>query len=183
MPGRPWIRPFSDSEKVAYAGPIRTLVFLALGSNIDPETHLRAAALLLRARWPGIRFSGVYKTAPMGYEQQDDFLNAAAAFEAEKSPQEIHDALRSMELSLKKSTPFPSGPRTIDLDLLLYGDRVSDQPPLALPHPRMHERRFVLAPLCELIDPAAKHPRLGVSWQELLHATAKQACKKTSILL
>lgn len=166
-------------------------VFLGLGSNINPEANLRSAADLLRSHWPGVRFSHVYRSKAREVENQDDFLNAVAVIETDESPQTIADHLHAIEKQLKKSPPFKFGPRTIDLDLLLYGDlilpsrekwphestnqRVNE---LTIPHPRMHERRFVLEPLCELIDPKARHPVLDSTWKELLQKTMDQDCRR-----
>jgi 2-amino-4-hydroxy-6-hydroxymethyldihydropteridine diphosphokinase len=133
---------------------------------------------LLTAHWPQIQFSGLYSTAPREHEDQDTFLNAVATFETDEQPEEVVHILRGIEQELKKSPPYKYGPRTIDLDLLLYGDEQIGSEELTVPHPRMHERRFVLEPLCELIDPADTHPVLGQNWQELLTATNDQKCTR-----
>ena len=100
--------------------------------------------------------------------------------------------LRGIETKLKKSPPFKFGPRTIDLDLLLYGNKVipskgewlrsytlpATSYKLIVPHPRMHERRFVLEPLCELLNPQAVHPTLRQSWAKLLESTKDQECMR-----
>lgn len=155
-----------------------TTVYIALGSNIDPEKNLQACADLLRQQWSDIRFSNVYKSSPQLHEDQDDFLNACATFETEQSPEEIARTIVFLEQKLAKKTLFEYGPRNIDLDLLLYGD---DQGtftiynlPFTIPHKRMHERRFVLAPLCELIDPTKTHPTLNQTWQSLLEQVQEQ---------
>jgi 2-amino-4-hydroxy-6-hydroxymethyldihydropteridine diphosphokinase len=123
-----------------------------------------------------MRFSSLYGSAPREYEEQDWFLNAVGTVETEDSPKEVSQELRGIEAALKKAPPFKFGPRTIDLDLLLYGEEVVEENGLTVPHPRMHERRFVLEPLCELIDPEKTHPTLGKSWEELLAATEEQEC-------
>ncbi len=158
-------------------------VFVALGSNISPEKNLRAAATMLRTIFPDIRFSSAYRTAPRDIEDQPDFLNAVATFESEDSPEIIHEKLMQIEHTLKKNPPFRSGPRTIDLDLLLYGNEVINTPELTIPHPRMHERRFVLEPLSELLDPTAKHPLSGKTWEELLQMTMGQKCEPLKLTL
>lgn len=173
-----------------------SLVFLAIGSNIDPKKNLKRAAALLRERWPEIRFSSVYRTAPRDFEDQTEFLNAVARIETNATTEEILQALQGIERSLGKNIEIPKGPRTIDLDLLLYGDEIiprrgvadpfSHAPAthlqqnlnLIIPHPRMHERRFVLEPLCEVIDPEMRHPVVGKAWEELLDATMDQECRK-----
>lgn len=127
-------------------------VFIGIGSNIDAENNLKAASAMLRLRWPDTRFSSVYKTAAREVTDQADFLNAVAEIETDESPEAIAQTLQSIEHDLKKAPPFKYGPRTIDLDLLLYGDRTIQTSDLTVPHPRMRERRFVLEPLSEL-DP------------------------------
>ncbi len=141
-------------------------VAIALGSNVDAARNLAAAATMLRARWPDIRFSRVYASAPVGYADQADFLNAAAAFETDEDARTIKARLEEIERTLGKATPFPSGPRTIDLDLLLYGDSIIEESGLTVPHPRMHLRRFVLEPLRDLL-PTGCHPASGISWEAL----------------
>ncbi len=114
----------------------------------------------------------------MGYTDQADFLNAVALIETDESAQTIKDTLTDIERQLGKATPFENGPRTIDLDLLLYGDETIQTETLTIPHPRMHERRFVLEPLCELIDPTLRHPILKISWQQLLQTVGVQPVEK-----
>ena len=158
-------------------------ISIALGSNIHPEEHLKKAATMLRESFPGIRFSSVYRTKARDVEDQQDFLNAAALFENEELPEKIHERLIEMESVLKKSPPFRFGPRTIDLDLLLCGNAMINTPTLTVPHPRMHERRFVLEPLSELIDRSSLHPLLQRSWEELLRDVLNQQSSKTAIVL
>lgn len=86
--------------------------------------------------------------------------------------------LREVEFKLKKNPPFKFGPRTIDLDLLLYDDEVIEDDDLTVPHPRMHERKFVLEPLCELIDQKSMHPILNKSWISLLEEIQDQDCTR-----
>ena len=150
-------------------------IFIALGSNIDAEANFRRAAAMLKDQFPNIRFSSVYRTAPQEVEDQADFLNAAAAFENDAPAEKIHNCLQSIEKTLNKNPPYRYGPRTIDLDILLYGDERINLPGLIIPHPKMHERRFVLEPLAELLDSAAIQTSL-----ETLH---DQKCLKTPIKL
>ena len=141
-------------------------------------------------------------TAPQYHEDQPSFLNAIARIEAEEHPEKILSLLREMEQKLGKAPPFRFGPRTIDLDLLMYDDLVLPSPEewrtvqewhalakgdiqktrklenLVLPHPRMHERRFVLEPLSELVNTKEHHPVLGESWENLLQKTLDQACDR-----
>ncbi len=158
-------------------------VCIALGSNIAPDANLHSAADALRARWPDIRFSHVYRTAPMEYASQDAFLNAAAIMETDDTPEAVAEALRGIETDLGKAPAFRFGPRTIDLDLLLYGDRVVSTDALTLPHPRMHSRRFVLEPLLELLPPSGLHPLLQRPWGHLLTNTRDQSCERTDLIL
>ena len=121
-------------------------------------------------------------------KDQAPFLNAVAKIETEKSPEALFGISRNTEIALKKNTPHKYGPRTIDLDLLLYDDLVihvgaQHAAPLQVPHPRMHERRFVLEPLCELIDPQKKHPQYGETWIELLTKNRDQECRQVDIAL
>ena len=137
-------------------------VFLGLGSNVgDREANLRAALRGLEAR--GFRvtaLSSLYLTEPVDAPPQEWFLNAVAGGETALSPEALLRACLDTERALGRVRDVPRGPRTIDLDLLLYGDEVRDTPGLTLPHPRMHERRFVLVPLVE-IAPGARHPVLA----------------------
>jgi 2-amino-4-hydroxy-6-hydroxymethyldihydropteridine diphosphokinase len=158
-------------------------IYIGLGSNIDPEMNLPEAAALLRKNWPDIRFSSVFRSAPQEIPDQPDFLNAVAEIQSDDSPEEIIAALQKIERTLGKKPPFRYGPRTLDLDLLLYEDTVLTDPALTLPHPRMHRRRFVLEPLTELIDPDSFHPLLGQSWKELLEEVSFQPCEKDSLVL
>ncbi len=158
-------------------------VYLSLGSNIDAEENLKAAATMLRAFFPDIRFSSVYRTEAQNYEDQADFLNAVASFHTGKSPATILTILQGIETMLWKDPPFRFGPRTIDLDILLYGDEMIHTHDLKIPHPRMHERRFVLEPLSELIDLSATHPLLKKSWKEFRKTMADQEICKTSLNL
>lgn len=145
---------------------------ISLGANLgEPKRQLREALDRL-AREKGLRLSAVsslYRTEPVGPVPQPPYLNAAAALTTSLSPRETLDALLRAERAMGRERTARWGPRTIDLDLLLHGDSVIEAPGLTLPHPRLHERRFVLAPLAE-IAPGALHPRLGKSVLQLLAA-------------
>ena len=126
-----------------------TRVFVGLGSNLgDREETIRAAL----SRLDGVvAVSHLRETDPVGFEDQPRFLNGVAALETELPPRELLDRLLEVERSLGRTREGPRfGPRTIDLDLLVYGDLELDEPGLTVPHPRLHERRFVLEPLAEL---------------------------------
>ena len=139
--------------------------FVGLGSNLDnPREQIRRALDLLRAE-AGVELvavSSLRETDPVGYERQPRFLNGAAELRTELSARELLGRLLAIERRLGrvrgKGPRF--GPRTIDLDLLLYGDEVLHEPGLVVPHPRLHERRFALEPLAEL-DPALEVPGRG----------------------
>jgi len=125
-----------------------TRVFVGLGSNLgDREAAIRAAAALLGPH----RLSPIRETDPWGYAEQPRFLNAVAELETDLAPRELLDRLLAIERRLGRVRGGPRyGPRTIDLDLLLYGDEVIDEPGLTVPHPRLAERLFVLEPLFAL---------------------------------
>ena len=125
-----------------------TLAYVGLGANLgDREGSIRRAAELIDAR----RLSTIIETPPWGMIEQPDFLNAVAEVETDVGPRPLLDRLIEVERELGRVRDGKRwGPRTIDLDLLVYGDETSDVPALQLPHPRLHERLFVLVPLAEL---------------------------------
>ncbi len=136
-----------------------TRAYVGLGSNLgDREQAIRQAAERIGA----VRLSGIRETEPWGYADQPDFLNAVAEVATELGPRELLDFLLGVEhdLGRERGAGPRYGPRTIDLDLLLYDDEAIDEPGLTVPHPRLHERRFVLEPLVEL-DPALVVPGRG----------------------
>ncbi len=144
--------------------------FIGLGSNLgDREANLRAAieALPESDGIEVVAVSGFHETAPVGGPPQPDYLNAAVELRATLSPSDLLDRLLAIESRLGRVRLEHWGPRVIDLDLLLYGNRIIDLPHLKVPHPFMHQRRFVLAPLAE-IAPDAVHPVLDKSIKELL---------------
>lgn len=136
-----------------------TRAYVGLGSNLgDREQAIRNAAEAIGAT----RLSTIRETEPWGYEDQPLFLNAVAEVETELGPRELLDELLDVErrLGRERGSGPRYGPRTIDLDLLLYGDETVDEPSLTVPHPHLHERRFVLEPLAEL-DPELVVPGHG----------------------
>ena len=138
-----------------------TVAYVGLGSNLgNREGTLRRALELLAERIVVAKVSSFRVTDPVGVLDQPRFVNAAARVETELSPRDLLDVLLRVERELGRERRERWGPRTIDLDLLLYGDSVVAQPGLAVPHPRLHERRFVLEPLAEL-DPALVVPGRG----------------------
>jgi 2-amino-4-hydroxy-6-hydroxymethyldihydropteridine diphosphokinase len=130
-----------------------TTAYVGLGANLgEREATLRRAVELLEERVEVTAVSRFRDTAPVGYTDQPRFLNGAARVETELEPRELLGVLLAVERELgrvREGTPR-FGPRTIDLDLLLYGDETVDEPGLVVPHPRLHERRFALEPLAEL---------------------------------
>jgi len=135
-----------------------TVAYVGLGSNLgDREATIRRAADQLGA----LRLSTIRETEPWGYARQPLFLNAVAELDTDLAPRALLDRLLEVERELGRTRAGPRyGPRTIDLDLLLYGDEVHDEPGLTVPHPRLHERAFVLEPLFEL-DPGLCVPGKG----------------------
>ena len=126
-----------------------TRAYVGLGSNLgDREEAIRSAAEAIGAT----RLSTIRETEPWGYEEQPLFLNAVAEVETELGPRELLEELLEVErrLGRERASGPRYGPRTIDLDLLLYGDETINEPRLTVPHPHLHERRFVLEPLAEL---------------------------------
>ena len=149
--------------------------YVALGSNLgDRWATLAAAVRRLRAE-PGLRVvesSAFYETAPVNCPPgSGEFLNAVAAAETDRSPHDLLQLLLRIERQFGRVRSEPNSPRTLDLDLILYSDFVIDTPDLTLPHPRMHQRAFVLAPLAE-VAPDAVHPVLKKTARELLGAVA-----------
>ena len=142
---------------------MRTTAFVGIGSNLgDRETNLARAIELLSAE-DGIdvvAVSEIRETEPVGPVEQGPFLNGAVQVETSLRPGELLERLLSVESRLGRVRAERWGPRTIDLDLLLYGDETTGEPGLRVPHPRLHERRFVLEPLADL-DPGLEIPERG----------------------
>lgn len=142
--------------------------YIALGSNLgDRAATLHAALERLGALGTVEAVSPFLETDPVGYTEQPRFLNAAARLRTTLSPEDVLRGLLGIEAALGRVRTLRWGPRTIDLDLLLYDDMVLHDPGLSLPHPRLHERRFVLEPLAA-IAPDAVHPLLHRAVRELL---------------
>jgi 2-amino-4-hydroxy-6-hydroxymethyldihydropteridine diphosphokinase len=151
-------------------------IYLSLGSNLgDRESMInRAVDALARAGVKALRRSSLYATEPVGLVAQPWFLNCVLKAETELMPRQLLRAVQQVERGLGRRRVVEGGPRTIDIDILLYGSNVIHASGLEVPHPRMSERRFVLAPLCEL-EPGLRHPQLGRSAMELLAATADRS--------
>jgi 2-amino-4-hydroxy-6-hydroxymethyldihydropteridine diphosphokinase len=127
-------------------------VFVGLGANLGDATATLRAAFAALAQMPGtvcVARSSLYRSRPVD-ANGPDFVNAVAELRTRMQPPVLLDALLQIEERFGRERPYRNAPRTLDLDLLLYGDRRLDTPRLVLPHPRMHERAFVLAPLAEI---------------------------------
>lgn len=148
-----------------------TSVILGLGSNIEPRVeHIRQAVSLIKEH-PLItlrRCSSLYHTEPVGYVEQGWFLNAVAACETDLEPRELLCETKKMEAQLMRQRTIHWGPRTIDIDLVLYGQAEINLPDLVVPHPRCFQRAFVLAPLAEITGGQAIYQ--GKTARELLTA-------------
>lgn len=135
----------------AHRSPVTA--FIGLGSNLDdPPARIRRALQALAAL-PGtrlVRRSSLYRNPPSGYLDQPDFVNAVARIETSLEPRELLDELLAIERVHGRVRDLPNGPRTLDLDILLYGERTLREPGLTIPHPRMLGRAFVLMPLAEI---------------------------------
>jgi 2-amino-4-hydroxy-6-hydroxymethyldihydropteridine diphosphokinase len=143
-------------------------VAVALGSNLgDRERHLTDAAEALRPYISDLRVSSFFETDPVGVGEQPRFLNAAATGTTSLSARGLLERLLAIEAAFGRTRPYPGAARTLDLDLILYGDQVIEERDLAVPHPRFRERRFVLEPLNE-IAPEWVDPVTGKTIRELL---------------
>lgn len=144
-------------------------VYLGLGSNVGDRVDYLRRAIELLDKHPLIqvhKVSSFYETEPLEYPDQAWFVNAAVEIGTEMAPMALLDALQGIEKQLQRQRTMRWGPRTIDLDILLYGDELVAEPRLQIPHVRMHDRAFVLVPLAE-IAPEKVHPAMGSSIQEL----------------
>jgi len=146
-----------------------TIAAVALGSNLgDRSAHLDYAISRLRSHLANVRVSRYYETDPIGVPgPQPLFLNAAVVGSTDASARDLLDVLLEIEAERGRERPHPGAARTLDLDLVLYGNRVFDEPGLIVPHPRFRERRFVLEPLAE-IAPELVDPVTGLTAGELL---------------
>lgn len=146
-----------------------TVVFIGVGSNIgDRKVNFREAAERMAAA-EGIeinKFSGAYRTKPVGGPPQEDYLNGVLEVRTDLSAEELLEALKRIEKQMGRKPACTDAPRIIDLDILLYGDKIIKTEKLTVPHPRMHERLFVLEGL-QRIAPQVVHPELGKTAEEL----------------
>ncbi len=154
-----------------YNHPMNHTVYIALGTNLGERIdNLRAAIELMAPDVIVLAKSHVYETPPWGYEDQPPFLNMVVKAETDLEPEELLTYLKQIEAGLGREKSIRWGPRLIDLDILFYDDLIIDTPPLVIPHPRLHERGFVLVPLADVAADYV-HPVLGeFVWELLLKA-------------
>jgi 2-amino-4-hydroxy-6-hydroxymethyldihydropteridine diphosphokinase len=142
--------------------------YLSLGSNLgDRRANLREAIRRLAPPVVVLAESLIYETPPWGEENQPRFFNMALKAHTDLPPMNLRDQVKQIEADLGRRPSYRWGPRSIDIDILLYDDLIMETPELTIPHPRMHERGFVLVPL-DAIAAGVKHPVLGLSIHELL---------------
>lgn len=161
------------------------IAYVGLGANLENRREALETALRELHRPPTIeieRVSSLYETAPVGVTNQPDFLNAVARVRTTLPPLALLDALLNLENKMGRVRTLRWGPRVIDLDLVLYGDRQIAVPTLEVPHPRLRERLFVLAPLAEIAPDLALPPDGRSVWevlQEISRQVSAEICRKT----
>ena len=149
---------------------MKKTVYLSLGSNLgDRATNLRTAIEHLGELGAVVGRSSLYETEPVEMERQPWFLNCVVTIETELMPKQFLARTITIEQKMGRRRTQPKGPRTIDIDILLFGGSVVDTSALTIPHPAMHERRFVLEPLAE-IAPELRHPVFKKTVREMLAA-------------
>jgi len=149
---------------------VHKTVYLSLGSNLgDRAANLREAIQKLANMGEVVQVSSLYETEPVELTAQPWFLNCAVKLDTEKMPRQLISAILGLEQSMGRQRKQKKGPRIIDIDILLFGSSVIEIPSLTIPHPKLHERRFVLEPLAE-VAPDARHPVFKRSMRELRDA-------------
>lgn len=150
------------------------IVYLSLGTNLgNRPANLKQALSLLSPQMTIKARSKVYETAPWGYTEQDNFLNQAVRVTTYLDPEPLLKHIKRLEVAMGRKDEFRYGPRLIDIDILFYDDLVIETPLLALPHPHLHERGFVLLPMMD-IAPDLVHPVMGKSIREMMETCDTQ---------
>jgi len=146
-----------------------SIVYIGIGSNLgDRKDNCRKAIKLLKENGIAVKKqSSMHETEPWGIKDQPKFINMAIEVETDKKPEELLRILKEIEKEIGRKETVKWGPRVIDLDILFYDDLILKTPDLEIPHPLMHERAFILKPLCE-IAPDKKHPITGKTVREML---------------
>ncbi|GAC1460987.1 MAG: 2-amino-4-hydroxy-6-hydroxymethyldihydropteridine diphosphokinase [Steroidobacteraceae bacterium] len=151
-----------------------TAVYIAVGSNVAPEHNIQRAVAALAGEFPGSRFSPWYRNRAAGFEG-DDFINLVAGFDSTLAPLELRERLHAIEAQCGRARDAPRwAPRSMDLDVLLYGELVCVGPPLTLPRPDLLKRAYMLGPLADLA-PDLRHPTAGKTIAQLGRAFAQAA--------
>lgn len=149
-------------------------VYLGLGSNLgNKSSNIKKAINNIKKKLKINKISPLYKTEPVGYKNQDWFLNCVVEAETKIKPLALLKFLKSIEKKLKRVDTIRYGPRTIDIDILFYGDEIVKTKKLIVPHPRMHKRLFVLEPLSK-INPSLVHPKIKKTIKELKNKIKKE---------
>jgi 2-amino-4-hydroxy-6-hydroxymethyldihydropteridine diphosphokinase len=147
-----------------------SLVYLSLGSNVgDREAQLQGAVTRLAAIGRVTAVSSFYETEPVEFTEQPWFLNCAVALDTSQTPQQLMTSILRIEQEMGRRRVQNKGPRAIDIDILLFDDAVVESPEVTIPHPALHQRRFVLEPLAE-IAPEVRHPVMHKTIRELRDA-------------
>lgn len=155
--------------------------YIALGSNINPFENIAKAINKLASQFKVIAQSSCYETSPYGFKSQNNFLNLVIALETKMDPQNLLDHLQSIELELGRERLQKNGPRTIDLDILLYGESLIQEPHLIIPHQELLERDFMLVPLQE-IAPHLTHPKTTILLSDYKASPPQHIIKKVDVM-